>query len=46
MLDAVGGAIHFGDPATVCGAATTTNTASITVNGAAGSHEELYVAHD
>jgi Ca2+-binding RTX toxin-like protein len=42
-LSVVGGAIHFGSTPTACGAATTANTASITVNGAAGSVERLTV---
>ena len=42
-LAVVDGAIHFGSTPTACGAATTTNTDSITVNGAAGSDESLTV---
>jgi Ca2+-binding RTX toxin-like protein len=42
-LAVVGGAIHFGSTPTACGAATTANTDSITVNGAAGSVERLTV---
>jgi Ca2+-binding RTX toxin-like protein len=42
-LAVVGGAIHFGANPTACGAATTTNTDSIAVNGAAGSVEALTV---
>jgi hypothetical protein len=42
-LAVVGGAIHFGSTPTACGAATTTNTDSIAVNGAAGSVEALTV---
>jgi len=37
----VGGALHFGSSPTACGAATTTNTDTITVNGAAGTNETL-----
>lgn len=42
-LAVVDGAIHFGGSPTACGAATTTNTDTITVNGAAGSVERLTV---
>jgi Ca2+-binding RTX toxin-like protein len=42
-LAVVGGAIHFGSSPSACGAATTANTDSITVNGAAGSVERLTV---
>ena len=42
-LAVVGGAIHFGSTPTACGAATTANTDSITVNGGAGSVERLTV---
>jgi Ca2+-binding RTX toxin-like protein len=40
-----GGALHFGTTPTPCGAATTTNTDSITVNGSAGSDETLVLDH-
>ena len=43
ILAVVGGAIHFGSTPTACGAATTANTDSITVNGATGSVEHLTV---
>jgi Ca2+-binding RTX toxin-like protein len=42
-LSVVGGAIHFGATPTACGAATTANTDSITINGGAGSVESLTV---
>jgi Ca2+-binding RTX toxin-like protein len=42
-LAVVGTEIRFGETPTACGAATTTNTDSITVNGAAGSVERLTV---
>ena len=42
-LAVVGGAIHFGGTPSACGAATTANTDSITVNGAAGSVERLTI---
>jgi Ca2+-binding RTX toxin-like protein len=42
-LAVVGGAIHFGSTPSACGAATTTNTNSITVNAAGGSVEHLTV---
>ena len=42
-LAVVAGAIHFGSTPTACGAATTTNTDSITVNGQAGSIEVLMI---
>jgi Ca2+-binding RTX toxin-like protein len=42
-LAVVGGEIRFGATPTACGAATTANTDSITVNGAAGSVERLTV---
>ena len=40
-LVVVSGAIHFGEFPTACGAATTTNTDSITVNGSVGTSETL-----
>lgn len=42
-LSVVGGAIHFGETPSACGAATTANTDTITVNGAPGSVERLTV---
>lgn len=42
-LAVVGGAIHFGGTPTACGAATTANTDSISINGAIGSVERLTV---
>ena len=44
-LVVVGGALHFGATPVACGAATTTNTDSITINGAAGSNETLTLDH-
>ena len=44
-LVVVGGALHFGASPTACGAATTTNTDSISINGAAGSNETLTLDH-
>jgi Ca2+-binding RTX toxin-like protein len=44
-LVVVGGALHFGATPAPCGAATTTNTDSITINGAAGSDEILTLDH-
>lgn len=40
-LVVAGGAIHFGASPAACGAATTTNTDSITINGAVGTVETL-----
>jgi Ca2+-binding RTX toxin-like protein len=42
-LVVVGGAIHFGSTPAACGAATTTNTDSITVSAPSGSVEKLVV---
>jgi Ca2+-binding RTX toxin-like protein len=42
-LAVVDGAIHFGSTPSACGAATTANTDSITINGATGSVEHLTV---
>ena len=42
-LSVVGGAIHFGETPSACGAATTANTDTITITGAAGSVEHLTV---
>jgi Ca2+-binding RTX toxin-like protein len=44
-LVVVGGALHFGASPTACGAATTTNTNSININGSAGSNETLTLDH-
>lgn len=44
-LKVVGGALHFGEPATACGAATTSNTDSITITGNAGTNETLVLDH-
>lgn len=44
-LKVVGGALHFGATPVACGAATTTNTDSITVNGATGTNETLVLDH-
>jgi Ca2+-binding RTX toxin-like protein len=40
-LVVVGGAIHFGASPSACGAATTTNTDSITISGSVGTNETL-----
>ncbi|HEY4620570.1 MAG TPA: calcium-binding protein, partial [Gaiellaceae bacterium] len=44
-LVVAGGAIHFGASPAACGAATTTNTDSIAISGAAGSNETLVLDH-
>jgi hypothetical protein len=44
-LVVVGGALHFGASPTACGAATTTNTDSITINGSTGTNETLTLDH-
>ena len=41
VLDVAGGAIRFGAVPTPCGAATTTNTNSISIAGSAGANEQL-----
>jgi Ca2+-binding RTX toxin-like protein len=43
VLVVSGGEIHFGSPATACGAATTTNSDTITVAGQSGSIEQLTI---
>ena len=40
-LSVIGGAIHFGATPVACGAATTTNTDTISITGATGSNETL-----
>ncbi len=42
-LVVAGGAIHFGQVATACGDATTTNTDTINVNATAGTNERLFI---
>ena len=44
-LVVVGTALHFGEPATACGAATTTNTDLISISGNVGTAETLILDH-
>ncbi len=44
-LVVVGGALHFGATPTACGAATTSNTDSISITGNAGTSERLVLDH-
>lgn len=44
-LKVVGGALHFGATPVACGAATTTNTNSIVINGSTGSNERVVLDH-